>query len=47
MKNNQTISKDKKVKIYKTVEEALNAKHEVAQKFIAKVGVEKIAAFMT
>jgi hypothetical protein len=35
--------KKREIKIYKTVEEALNAKHEVAKKFIAKIGIEKIA----
>ncbi len=36
--------KKKEVKIYKTLEEALNAKHDAAKKFIEKIGIEKIAA---
>ncbi len=32
------------IKIYKNKEEALKFKYDLAQKFIAKVGIKKIAA---
>lgn len=35
--------KKREVKIYKTAEDALNAKHDIAKKFITKIGIEKIA----
>ncbi|MER0441970.1 hypothetical protein [Emticicia sp. W12TSBA100-4] len=43
MKNKQPIVKDKDQKIYKTVEEALDAKHDLAKKFLAKIDTTKIA----
>ena len=42
MKSSQP--KIKKPKIYKSVEEASNAKYEVAKETIRRVGIEKIAA---
>lgn len=42
MKSNN--SKSNKPKIYKSVEEASNAKHDAAKEFIKKIGIDKIAA---
>jgi hypothetical protein len=42
MKSNQ--SKIKEPKIYKSVEEASNAKHEAAKETVRRIGIEKIAA---
>jgi hypothetical protein len=44
MKNKQEINKTTNIKTYKSVDEALEAKHAAAKKFITKIGVEKIAA---
>ena len=44
MKKNEIILRDKNIKIYKNKEEALKSKHDLAIKFIEKVGIEKIAA---
>ena len=43
MKNKQENNKTKNIKTYKSVDEALEAKHDAAKKFIAKIGIEKIA----
>lgn len=42
MKTNN--SKNESIKIYKSVEEASNAKHERAKETIKRIGIEKIAA---
>jgi hypothetical protein len=44
MKNKQSIVKEKDQKTYKTVEEALDAKHDLAKKFLSKIDTAKIAA---
>ena len=44
MEYKQLISKEEEPKIYKTVEDALDAKHNLAKKTIAKIGIAKITA---
>lgn len=44
MKTEEKIRKEKKVKTYKTVEEAFNVKHEAARKFIQSVDKSQIIA---
>lgn len=44
MKTKEKIKNDREVKTYKTVDEALNAKHEAARKFIQSVDIAQIIA---
>lgn len=44
MKTKQSNQKPKSPKIYKTAEEALEAKHQLAKKFLKKIDASKIAA---
>lgn len=44
MKNKKSNNSTDKINTYKSVEDALEAKHDAAKKFIAKVGIDKIAA---
>lgn len=42
MKTQEKLKKEKKIKTYKTVEEAFNAKHEAARKFIQSIDISQI-----
>ena len=44
MKTNKSILKTSQQKIYASVEEALDAKHTAAKKFLEKIDLSKIAA---
>ena len=43
MKTRPTINKEKEQKSYKTVEEVLETKHNLAKKFLEKIDINKIA----
>ena len=44
MKTKIATEKAGKIKFYKTVEEAFDAKHESAKKFISKIDIAKVAS---
>lgn len=46
MKTTGINKKDKDIKTYKTIEEAFDAKHNVAKEFLKKIDMNKIASML-
>lgn len=46
MKTTEINKKDRDIKTYKTLEEALDAKHSTAKEFLKKVDMNKMAAML-